>query len=518
MKKQTIYVIVRTILYVIVYSYSFDSKLDINGDNATYLHLARNLSQGFGFSDVTANGVVPTNFYPPGYPALLSIFMSLGINNLFFFKLLDGLFLFLSIGGLFFLVKRITKQTNLAFVIAAITIFSPQLMHFSNIVMSEMFYVFCTTVCFVSLIQYADKSNSDFWKSPYYYISIISVVIAYHIRAIGSTAIFGLLVFFMFRKEWKATVVSAVGIVLLLLPWIIRNSLAGLGSRYLGPIMTVNPWRPEVGSISSVGEMIAKMIANFDEILIKGIKEILFPFLTIDYQTPSGFFDVVTCLLILAVLFYGAWNLGKLKWFFIAYLLANIGLLLLWNGGNGSRYLVTVAPLIFILFYVGIYFLLVHIFKLKRVAQTIPFVFLIMILLMLAPLQMLAKQAKEPYMPAYENYFSIAKTMNEKAPKNTIVCCRKAELFMFYAPHIFATNYIYSMDPKALILDLINKKVEYVILEQLGYGSTGRYLFPAIQQNMELFTVFWQLPNPDTYLLKFERRKAIEKFCPNGKI
>lgn len=518
MKKKPLFLIILTILYVIVYIYSFDSKLDLNGDNANYIRFARNIANGLGYSNVTADGVIPTNFYPPGYPALLSVFMSLGIDNLLFFKILDGIFLLLSIIGLFFVVKNITRQKNLAFVIAVLTIFSPLLMHFSNMVMSEMFYLFCTTVCFLSLYKYSVQNDPKFWKSPYFYIAIVTAVAAYHIRTIGSTLIFAVIVFFAFRKEWKTTLASIASIVLLMIPWSIRNSSLGLESRYLGTIMTVNPWRPEEGSISSVSELIAKMIKNFDEIAIKGIKEILFPFITADYEASSGFFAIIISLLILAVLFYGAWNLGKLKWFFISYLLANIGLLLLWHGGNGNRYLVTIAPLIFALFYVGIHSLLVHFLKLKeKTAQNIPFVFLLMFFFMFTPLQLQAGYAKEPYNPAFENYFTIAKTMNEKAPKRTIVCCRKPDLFMFYAPNMFAVNYTYSTDPKTLIVDLINKNVEYVVLEQLGFGSTGRYLFPAIQQNFELFPVYWQLPTPDTYLLKFDRKKAIEKFLPNEK-
>jgi hypothetical protein len=86
---------------------------------------------------------------------------------------------------------------------------------------------------------------------------------------------------------------------------------------------------------------------------------------------------------------------------------------------------------------------------------------------------------------------------------------------MYYAPDCFAVRYIYSVDTKAVIADLINQKVEYVVLEQLGFSSTGRYLYPAIQEYYELFPLVWQLPNPDTYLLKFERQKAIEKLGLN---
>jgi 4-amino-4-deoxy-L-arabinose transferase-like glycosyltransferase len=397
MKKQSIFIIVIAIIFTIVYVYAFDSKLDLNGDNANYLRLAKNLSQGLGYSNITANGVAPTNFYPPGYPAFLSLFMMLGINSLVFFKVLNGIFLFLSLWGMYYLVNKLTGKTYLAFVVAILTLLSPQLIHFSNIAMSEMLYLFTTVVCFLSLYQYAQKNSDTFWKSPYFYIAIVSAAASFYIRTVGSTVIFALLVFFLFRKEWFASIAAVGGIVLLNLPWSIRNSLAGLESRYMGTIMTVNPWRPEEGSISSVGELIDKMIANFDEIVIKGIKEILFPFVEIDYQVPSGFLAIVIGLLILAVLFYGAWNLDKMKWFFVAYLVSCIGLLLLWHGGNGSRYLVTIAPVLFVLFYLGIYKLLCLLLKGKqKLATALPFAFLVMVFFMLPPLQMQAKRLKNP--------------------------------------------------------------------------------------------------------------------------
>lgn len=73
-------------------------------------------------------------------------------------------------------------------------------------------------------------------------------------------------------------------------------------------------------------------------------------------------------------------------------------------------------------------------------------------------------------------------------------------------------NYLYSTEPEEVIRDLIDKQIKYVVLEQLGYASTVRYLYPAIVANPELFDLVWQLPDPDTYLLKFNREKAMEKF------
>jgi hypothetical protein len=55
---------------------------------------------------------------------------------------------------------------------------------------------------------------------------------------------------------------------------------------------------------------------------------------------------------------------------------------------------------------------------------------------------------------------------------------------------------------------LIDANVDYVVLEQLGYSSTARYLYPAIQKHPECFTPVMHLENPDTYLLQFDRDKA----------
>jgi hypothetical protein len=43
-----------------------------------------------------------------------------------------------------------------------------------------------------------------------------------------------------------------------------------------------------------------------------------------------------------------------------------------------------------------------------------------------------------------------------------------------------------------------------VIIEQLGFSSTAKYLVPAVQKNPDKFEVVYQLKNPDTYLLKFK--------------
>ncbi len=514
MKSHRIYILILGVLFGIIYSMIFDVKLDLNGDNAQYLNLAKNLSDGLGYSIVTPNGAVPASHFPPGYPAFLSVFMLLGIHSLVFFKVLNGILLFTSLMGIFYLLSNITSNRLLAVICTVLAIFSPQLLQFSSMVMSEMLFLFCSVACFFGLYKYStleeEKRRSHTWL--WLGMVIVSAAFAYYVRAAGMALFFAIIIFFFFRKQWIRAIVSMSGIILLLLPWWIRNHSLGIESRYFGTMMAVNPWRPEEGTISSVGEFIRKMLDNFDETVIKGFREILFPFISVDYDVTSSAPEIIVGLVILAIVLYGAWHQKHMKWAFIAYLVGQIGLFMLWHGGNESRYVIPVAPFIIVCFYVGLYLLIISRMKSKpKTNSYLPYVFLIMTCLLFPPVKAVSERAKRPYPPSFANYFTIAREMQKQLPKNTVCCSRKPEFFTYFAPDLFAVNYLYSTDTEEVIKDLINKNVEYVVLEQLGYASTVRYLYPAITANDDLFDLVWQLPNPDTYLLKFNRKRAIEK-------
>lgn len=500
--KKNLHPIVITLIFVAVYWFCFDSKLDVNGDNASYIKLAENISSGMGYSYVDVNGVSPASHFPPGYSAILSIFISLGINNLIFFKMLNGAFLLASLLLLYFVVSKLTENKALAFTAVVLSVFSPKLIHFSFMAMSEMSYLFMSTLVFYSLYKYSEKNT--FLRSPYFYLAIVAAAASYYIRTVGASLMFSILVFYAFRREWKEMFISLGGIVLLILPWSIRNSICGIESRYFGAITLVNGWRPEEGNISSVGEMVEKMIKNFDETVIKSFKALLFPFLETNFRTPSSLMLVIFGLLILAVVIYGAWRMGKLRYFILAFFAANIGLFLLWHGGNDSRYVIPITPFIFICFWVGVYYLIKKSFS--------PYFMLIMIFPMLFSIKDLADLSAKPYPSTFSNYFDVAKMIDKHLPAKTVICCRKPELLSFHAKKVYAINYSFTLDDKELIKNLIKNKVDFVLFDNLGFSSTQRYLLPAINNNRELFKTVYKLQNPNTYLLKFDIQKAIEKF------
>ena len=114
----------------------------------------------------------------------------------------------------------------------------------------------------------------------------------------------------------------------------------------------------------------------------------------------------------------------------------------------------------------------------------------------------LKTQAKAAYPQSYQNYFELAKWINRNAPANSVTCCRKGNLFYLFSKK-YVTGYKNTLNTEDQIEFLKSKDVDYVVLEQLGYSSTGRYLYPAIQKYPEKFEIIQHLKDPDTYLMKF---------------
>jgi ABC-type amino acid transport substrate-binding protein len=98
--------------------------------------------------------------------------------------------------------------------------------------------------------------------------------------------------------------------------------------------------------------------------------------------------------------------------------------------------------------------------------------------------------------------------MKKSAPKGSVVCSRKPQMFWLYSESP-GVNYKYTKDAKELILDLVEKKVDYVVLDNLGYSSTYLYLYPALQAYPYLFpqaVIYYE--NTHQYMLVFDRERA----------
>lgn len=505
LSKDNIYSIIILCSFAIIYRFIFDLKLDLNGDNFNYLNYATSMFKGYGYSSPYSASLVPVNHFPPGYSSLLASFMLIFGNNIIVFKILNGLFYFLSIYFLYKILNKLTSNMTFSFSVSMLLVFNSELMRFSTIVMSEIPYLFFSVIAIYFMIKdsLSDGYSKDKpWCSVSFYATLLFSVVAYYFRGVGLTLFFSLFVFWLFQKKYRYSVMYLLGVVVLYLPWYFRNKSLGLSSRYIDTMFVVNNWRPEEGKINTIGGFIHKFGQNFYDTVIKGFSQVAFPGFNI--SNTSVFVVWAWGILILLFVIYGALKIVKYRWFFLSYVVSNIGIFLLWHGGNGARYVRPLAPFICILFFWGLYNVILYLLKSKNKGVTyIPYLFMLFALFNIAQLKYWNKYAQANYNPAFENYFNLAKVMKKNGVKDKVVCCRKPGMF-YYFYESYVCNYKNSLDDKLLIEDLKQHDVKFVVLDQLGYSSTSRYLYPAIKKNPDNFKLCYKLKNPDTYLLFFK--------------
>lgn len=497
------------LVWIGLFVYTFNEKLDLNGDNCNYYIYATSMVAGHGYSDISTPDIRPTNAFPPGYP-LLMVPLRFLTDSIVAQKILNGLFLLCGVLLLYFAMIRCGLRRDLSFVAAVATLFCSRVLHFATMMMSEMSF-FCSSALVLFSIVSMEKSERPFYRDKWFYIMLVALVFNYHIRTQGIALVAGVFVYFICNFKWKELFSSAAGFILGSLPWMLRNRAMGFTNRYVDSIMQANIWRPEEGTLG-VNEVIARFFETLHMLLFKAFPNSVTPFFSVDYQAPVPFYLYIAGIIMIAVTAFGFWKMGRVRWLLFGYMVATLGVISLFVSPSENRYLTGVLPILTIGMFVGLWYLFsMSLQKMKIMKGSLsPYFMLLLLFTSFSGIKDVHDANNRPFPSHYANFFAIGKQLKANVPQTTIVCSRKpAMLYMF--GKTANVNYKFTKDDKELLSDLIERKVDYVVLEQLGYSSTYLYLYPAIQKHPELFRQILYYPKPDTYLLKFDRESASRK-------
>lgn len=495
--------------------YTFNPKPDLNGDNINYYIYASALASGQGYCDLSAPGSPATNNFPPGYPLLMTPLRMI-TDSVVAQKWLNEIFVLLTLLLLFFGLQRAGLPMAISFTAAISGAFLPRLFHFSTMMMSEASFLLTSVIILYCLVRMSEgeKHNSPhgWWSelhSPWFYLMLITLALNYHIRTQGLAMIAGVLLALLIGKRWVAFGATAVGFVLGALPWKLRNAALGLnGNRYIDAMMQANPWRPEEGTLS-VGEMISRFFDTLQMLLFQAIPNTVMPFFNTNPDQPEYTLGIYLAgAIMIGLMIFGCWRMGKWRWVMLAYIAATLGLISLFSTPSGSRYITTILPLLSAALLVGLWSLVTLIPK--RAAWLDSAVALALLALLLtcqSGMQDEHKQSAQRYPKQYKQFFQIGERLKKHTPQGTVVCSRKPQMLYLYSERP-GVGYKFTQDAKELIADLVNKQVDYVILDALGYSSTAHYLYPAIQKYPQYFTPVIHYEDTHTYLLRFDREHA----------
>ncbi len=515
--------------------YTFNEKPDLNGDNINYYIYASSLASGGGYSDLAQIGAPPTSNFPPGYPLLMTPLRKV-TDSIVAQKWQNEIFVILSLLLLYFALLRMGLPAIPAFVASFAGAFLPRLLHFSTMMMSEASFLL-TSVCVIYTIvrMREDEQNwSAEFRHPWIYLMLVSLLFNYHIRTQGLALVAAVILYLLVSKRWAATGFTLAGFVIGILPWRIRNKMLGLnGNRYVDMIMVANPWRPEEGTLT-ISEFISRFFDTLQMLIFNAIPNTIVPFVNLDCDRPEYSFGLYLLgILIVAVMIAGCIKMGRTGWLWGFYFAATLGIISMFSSPSGNRYITTILPLLTAALFVGLWWiccLLIKVITRGKISAQEPvgseakiFTPSSLLALLLLPLLLLSrpglqdenKAARQRYPLQYQQFFNIGKQLKKNTKENTVICSRKPAMLWMYAERPGCV-YKFTTNAEELLIDLIQKKADFVILDALGYSSTPLYLFPAVQKYPQFFHIVQQYDNTHTYLLRFNREAAAEQLITHN--
>ena len=488
------------LIFFFAYQYTFDSKLDLGGDNGGYYILGKALSSGQGYTNIHYIGNPPHSHFPPGYPALLAVFMFIS-DSVIFIKIMNGLLLAGSALLLYRVFFKVTKSPQLSFVSSVLILLNMHLLKYSTIMMSEIPFLFFGSLTLLLFLNSSEKEK--FYKSPSFYGLIAVSSFAYHIRTAGIALIGGVILYLLIKKNWKFLLAYFAGFVALGIPWFLRGKSLGGGNKYIDQLFMINPYRPEEGTMQ-IGDWFTRFFNNLTRYISKEIPHGIFPGVKVDYSPDATEAQWLVGFICITLIVYGLIKLKNYRTFFIGYIGGTFAILLLWPDVWFSvRFMLPLIPILLFLIVYAVYELVSLIAERLKIKKTIsPLIILVMAFFFLPQLKELHAKAKENYPRKFNNYFEAGKWASKNLPKNAVVSTRKPNLFYLTANRKL-NRFKSTADYNQLLDALKEKQTTHVVLDQMGYSQTFRYLLPVIQSNPEKFTQIHLVSNPDTYLFSF---------------
>lgn len=467
----------------------FDSNLSLSGDNAQFIDLGHSLAAGNGLSEGLNDVPKPHTKYPFGFPLLLAIVHLIVPGSIIALKSFIVLLYALSI-PLIYKFTRHYAAPPLSIFVATLCLISTPLLDYSHQVMSEIPFVPFALLGLI-LIQRAHENES----TRTLLFAILAMIAAYYIRSAGVVLVGTGILFFALHQKWKEAGIVAGVSFLLALPWQIRNRALG-GTDYINQLLSVDPYRPDAGMLT-FGALIERLTSNIEIYGLYIIPKVFVPSVAIE---PNFILGLIFSGLVLYYIITGLRDHQLPAIFLICY----IGLYLLWpRVWSDIRFLIPAIPILFYALLSSVSNLVQKI-NVSFAPKAVVIAFLIAIASNSAATHDLSERIGQ-LPPNWKNYFEAGEWIKNNTEPNTKILCRKPFLIKAIANRR-TDGYVWE-EPDAVIADMEQKDVDYVIIDQL-FPSTPQYLVPAITAHRDRFEVIHIVRNPDTYILRFKKNNA----------
>ncbi len=490
-KNQMLLVII--ILYIFLGIVHFQPELSVIGDNAQLLILGKALATGQGYHQINMPFNPIHTKYPIGFPALLAIFYPLFNLDVIGYKIIIFVLSIISMILIYRWFEDEPAMLTLS-VLLFITL-NLKIHEYSSLILSET--PFLTFVLLGFVLQNIYEKQKKFL---YFILTLISFGIAYYMRTAGIVLFPALLIYYLFKKQFRLGLYVFLAMLVIILPWQLWLKAQG-GASYLHQLLMKNPYSPALGQVTFKELFTDRLFTNLKFYSLIYIPEIILPVFKAAAPARRQLFLLLGAIFSIITILGFILDFRKSRDIKGWYFLGTLAVILLWPEVWASdRFLFGVIPLIIFYFAYFFYWLA------GRLTANRDHFYLLLSALYIFILVILNVQFKNPqtiYTADWVNYKKCALFARDNLPEQSVIVCRKPFLFYLWS-HLTTTTVPSTSDDQEVFKRFKQERATHVVYDSFYWSATTRrYLGPVIKRNADDFRSLFYLPNPDTYLLVY---------------
>ncbi len=454
----------------------FDAKVSDGGDDSSYIERAWSLLM---------EGKFPY-FQGPGYPIFLSLVVKLFGLNVIALKMFSVVCQF---GFVWFTYKAFVKRIPYTVLVALIAFISlnSYMQYYSSQTFTETFFLFIQALCFYIVFKIIDsikkdqsllddlKANYSKWLLFGFLFVLLSIS-----KSVAIVGIVAVLVYFALNKNYKQVLLAIVAFVAIRLTYqFITTAMYGAStSDQFEMILRKELYKPELG-YEDFGGMIDRFFNNFNLYMSLHIYRIM-NLRREAYELTSIIpqFAFITAL-VMGVFTFLSYKKNKFVFFSSIYLIMLCGGIFFGIQAQNmqDRLIIIAMPMIFLLFFYGIYELI----KRYSLLQTIFILFAGGMLLYTVKVSVVDKSKITAfkknlsgdiyygYTPDWENFLKMSKYCSDSLPDSAKVLSRKPSMsFLYGNGKKFVGQFVTtSTDADTVLMGWKKENIQYVILGNL---------------------------------------------------
>ena len=500
----------------------FDPKMDVGGDNAYYIHLAQRLFSFQGYTTAFEPGPPKAySHHPFGFPLMLAPLAGVTGGNVLALKVFVML---LGLGATYLTFLVFRKETDsflIPFLIALTVAVNSQVIEYSHWILSEVPFLFVSLLTI--LLFFKAESVEDDKTGKWSLLTILAMAFTIHMRTVGIVLPGAAIVYLGLNRRWKKIGWLALGIFMLVFPWIVRNRLlAADDTSYATQLFLKNNFDPSEGYVSlsdlfyRIGQNIKFYSTEAAAVFIRGTVAKL------DERLSVKIISAALCTLSVAGLLIRLIRKRKL---IDLYTLFYLGVVVIWPYTFRSvRFLIPACPFLFYYLYYFFKSVAGRLTGDKKLSSLIPVAVVVLLSLsgvitqaMKIPtnISMLGRYLSGDkyagYILPWKHFFMAADWARKNTPENAVFAVRKPSLFYVHSGGRKVIEFPLTSDKQEMMDFLLS--ADFVLINSMFnserltvvHRTTGSFLIPAMQDNMKHFGLVYGTESPSTYIFMTSR-------------